>query len=430
MRIRSIKFKKLIFVLLIVISVIPDIGIKFSTFGFTWTLYRLYIPICLLSVIFIVNSGRIGVDRKATTTKWIRFMLVWSIYGIVLLFVGKYSETHNGFVEWLSIVNGLIVFYILGYYLKEKEYRDTAIRVIYWLLNGMIVIGLLEIATGKHWPTSAFYDVNSSVHEQSDTHQATGLMYNMNDFSALITCMSPVLVANRLGNKRLISLIGILFINLVNDATACTLAIIVFTVFYLLILKGGKTSKARLFRIVFWVLCVSGIAFFITNGAGLATRNDFIGAFTRQIINAKQSSGSLYARLIMYKDAFFAWISTGMLGMGPAGYSIYFSAHTSISGLMNPHSLILEILTQYGIIIAGCFVGLLIWMYRLAKKQYNICADEKKNMAIMVIAFIIIYTIASFAPSAFIGYSYQWVLIAITCSYLDKTNDLGGIFNA
>lgn len=423
MKFRSFSLRRFIYLCLIVFSIIPDVGIKFSVGGFTWTAYRLVV---LLSV--VVTLPRSIWIRKSRTNinRWVAFMAFWSVYGIILLVVGRYSDIHNGFIEWLSIFNGLIVIYIIGYYLGSPENRRKALRLVYWLLNIMVIFGLYEIATGKHWMTSAYYDDTSSVFLYSNTHQATGFMYNMNDFSAMITCMTPVLIDPRFGKKRIITLIGVLFINFINDATACTFALMVFAGFYYLIVRGGKSKRAFLYKIVFWILLFFGVYLIVTSGAGLVNRNDFIGAMARQIFNAKKSNGSLYVRLIMYRDAFSAWRSTGMLGMGPSGYANYFATHASQSGLVNPHSLILEILSEYGIIIAEWFIWLLIRMYGSAKKMYDSMDEGTRTKGLMVIAFIIIYFIASFAPSTFIGYAYQWVLIAIMCTQLDSKNINGG----
>lgn len=416
MRVRRFSLTNFICVLLIIFTIVPDVGIKFAAFGFTWTAYRLMIALTAVGV--IVGRGKISFDKTMPLTKWVLFMIVWTAYGLVLLFVGKYTIFHSGFVEWLSIFNGTVVIYAMSLFLKTEKNRAAAVRLLFWLLNLLLLIGFLEILTGRHWITSAFRDPKSSIYWYSNHRQATGLMYNMNDFSAMITCMSPILVDRRLGKARFLSLAGILVINLFNDATTCTFAILVFLLYYFLILRGGSSSRAVALKIVFWFLVAAAAAVVFIIAPGLVTRNDFLGAVARQISNARQSSGSLFRRITIYKDALSALVSSGMLGMGPSGFTTYFTLYPSTSNLVNPHALIFEVLTQYGVVIGLWFAALLVWMFLSAKKQYRQGSPDEKNGAVMVIAFVIVYFIASFAPSTFIGYSYQWLLIAVMGSQL------------
>ena len=414
-----ISFQRLILLFLIFFSILPNAGIAFKTFGFTWTGYRLCIPLCLIVGLFATTN--ICIDYRHPISKWVCFMLIWSIYGLVLLFIGKYSDLHRGFVEWLSIFNGFIVVYLLNLLLRESGNRDFAIKVIYIMLNFLIVVGLVEIFTGLHLPTSGFCDKTSDFSRATNKHQATGFMYNMNDFSACITCLATVLLDDRLGKKRLLSLVAVILINQINDATTCTLAIVFFVFYYFLMLYEDSNNRVKqLKKITFWVLCVGALLILFCIGDELAKRNDFIGALVKQIVNANNSSGSLFHRIQIYKDGISAWLSCGIFGMGPAGFSVYFLKHPSVSGLINPHSLFLEILTQYGIVIFVWFCGLLLWTFHIAKTQYGRSIDSQKRMRLMVIAFTIVYSITSFASSSFIGYSYQWLLIAVMCSYLNE----------
>lgn len=428
MKPRRISGGNLIAVCLTAFSIIPDIGIKYATFGFTWTVYRLVV---LLSFLFtIIIKGKLYFTRKKLLNKWMAFMAFWSIDGIAFLFIGKYSDFHNGFIEWLSVFNGFITIFVLNNLLRSRQNRRSVIQTIYWILNILLVFGVIESFTGWHWITSAARDIKSGIYEYRSHRFATGLMYNMNDFSAQITCLSCVLVDSRLGKKRVVSLLGVMYINFINDATTCTFAIVVFALFYILILCGGKTSKAYLFRSVFWVLVASMAALLFALGLDFSSRNDFIGATVRQITNAQRSTGSLYRRLLMYKDALTAWLDTGMLGLGPSGFANYFNTHASAANLVNPHAFLLEILVQYGIIVAGCFVYLLAITYKKARKTFDKTSGEFRDQGLMGIAFVFLYVIASFAPSSFIGYSYQWMLIAVVCSQLDFSMEKGGLLYA
>ena len=127
-----------LFTCLIVFSFIPDIGIKFATFGFTWTVYRITIAISICAVLFL--RAQINIMKRKMLTKWLLFQFVWVLYGGILLFVGKYTDFHNGFIEMLSVFNGLIVFYCMSIYLRSEENKEHAIATVFYLLNVFVLI--------------------------------------------------------------------------------------------------------------------------------------------------------------------------------------------------------------------------------------------------------------------------------------------------
>lgn len=425
MRVKDrISISGLVLSCLIIFSVIPNIGITFSAAGLTWTAYRIVILISL--GMFCLRKEAFKLDFGSASFKWAVFMAFWVIYGAILLFFGAYSDFHDGGIELLSIFNGFVVIFIAGQFLNSRERIETALKCLYWLLNLLILLGLFEVVTGKHLPMSGYHDPQSPIAEYINTRMATGLMYNMNDFSAMLTCMSPILIDPRLRKKRLVTLLGILLINHKNDATTCTLALFAFAVFFFMVVIGGRNRKAFGYRLILWILFMGMVALFLLLSKDLASRNDVIGAVARQVGNAKRSNGSLYGRVIMYRDTLIAWYRSGMLGMGPGGFSPYFTAHPSVSELVNPHSLILEILSQYGIIVCSGFVGLLIMMLHSGRKLYEMAEERCRTAGLMVLSFVIIYSLASFAPSTFIGHSYQWLLIAVMCSQIDCNTEKGG----
>ena len=423
---KSLKFSMpdMLFVFLVFSSIIPDVGIRFQTAGFNWTGYRLIIAITIISIILIIR--RLTFNKTNPEIKWLVFMTVWAIQGVCGLFLGEYTNIHKGFIEWLSIFNGLVVIYVMNNNLVTDERRKKTIRMLYYLLNFFVITSFIEILTGLHWKTSGFVDMGSAISQYSNHHMATGLMYNMNDFSALLTCLSPILICKDLGKGRVLSMCGIILVNQINDATTCNLAIVIFGLYYILVIRGGRGLRALIQKLVLLFICAWVILILAISGTSFSDKMNFVGALFRQIKNAQNSSGSLFARAMIYKEALLAWKAYGFWGMGPAGFSEYFTQHPSVTKLVNPHALFIEIITQYGIIIGGWFVCLLAWMFVRANRIYNQTIGKRRDEALMVIAFVIIYSITSFASSTFIGFSYQWLLIAIMSSYLYKTDVIGG----
>lgn len=410
--------------LVIFFTLIPDVGVKFATFGFHWTAYRL---IMFFATLYILLSQHfvLRFRKKGYLKKWSIFMLIWVLYGCVLMYTTGYSDIHKGLIELLSIFNGFIIIYIFINSELSNVFSEKTINLLYWIITFFVIVGLIEIVTGLHWRASAFNDLGSTIAMYDNHHLATGFMYNMNDFSALLSCFSPILIYKKLGYKRWITLVGIVIINFINDASTCSLSMIIYFT-YVLLLEKGKNEKVTIFkRVFFGALCIFIITFIFINIESLVGRNDLIGAISRQIYYARRQSGSLFRRLKIYEDSILVWFNGHILGMGPSSFTNYFTEHPSTSLLVNPHSLLLEILTQYGIIIFLGFLVLLSKMTLKAVKKYRIADEENRILFLIVIGFAVNYIISSFAPSTFLGYAYQWLLIGLIACQLDKSNNEG-----
>ena len=406
-------------------SLIPDIGIKFRFMGLTWNAYRVF---CLVAVIYLMVhfSGTVyfGVNKF---NDWLLLLLsLWVIYGMTIMIISQYSDRHKGFIELLALVNGLILCGIVRYAIKSTDDFDIINRVIYLVLVFFVLYGIYEIVTGNHWYASAFNDEGSTIANYDNIHLATGFMYNMNDFSAMITCISPVLISKKLGKLRWCVLAGVFFINLINDATTCNIAMILFFIYYYM-LVAGKINYRILKWELFVLICIISVAFIFYQGEGLTSRSDVLGAVARQVFNARNSTGSLYRRVIIYQDSLQAIFGENILGFGPCSFENFFTLHPSASKLVNPHSLLIEILFQYGMIIFIPYVLLLFLASKRTYLEYKRCNDNKSKPQYMIyFGFIICYILVSFAPSSYLNYSYQWLLVGIICRSLDISREKGG----
>ena len=425
---KSIPLSKFLLCLLIISSLIPDIGKSINTAGFYWTFYR--IVVVLASLYFLViNHFIIRINLQKLTGRWIAFLDIWILYGFAILVISNYSDVHNGMLEILSILLGMLTIWNIHILELGTEEIKRIKKLIYWIITFLAIIGIGEIITGHHFAMSSYNTMNAMPYIV-DTHQATGFMYNVNDFSALLTCFVPIIFSKVNGKKRWLTICGIIAINLVNDATICNSAIIIFFLYYYLLVKDFNGSRELIKRLVFILLCI--IAIFIIYFAGplLMNRSDIIGAIARQIYYARRSSGSMFSRLLIYKDGILAWLHGNFLGLGPSSFTNFFIVHKSNSRLVNPHSLFIEILVQYGIFIFIGYISLLITMIKRARSVYlPIVNQNDKEEFAEIIGSIIVYILVSFAPSTFLGYAYQWLALGLISCQIDERNRSGG-YNA
>ena len=132
--------------------------------------------------------------------------------------------------------------------------------------------------------------------------------------------------------------------------------------------------------------------------------------------DSSEGHGSLHSRMILYRNAILAGWRSGFLGLGPGGFSTFYAENPEDTDLINPHSLLMEILSQYGLVILVLFLGLLIYLIRRMIRMYHGYEQENlREWGRMGVIWIVAYLITSFASSTYLPNSFHWTLIALIC---------------
>ena len=453
--------------LLIAASAIPNLGFEFNTFGFYWTFYRIVV-VFLALITLILYRGEVKITARKESLLWMGFLLVWLVYGAVLLVASPYSDMNRGTLELFSILCGLLSFFILSRLKLSDREIEGMLRVVFFILLGLILLGFYEIITADHLSTSMFNDPENRVAYRVDPHSASGIMYNINDFSALITLMCPAVIGRfRMKLRRgyfdpgWLMVAAVVVINRVNDANTCNIAIIVGIVIYIILpLMGNRRTMGRV-MLFFAVIAVAGILFFMLKEG---EDGGIIARVFGLVKDTTEGQGSLHSRILIYRDAFAATWKTGLLGLGPAGFPVYYTMYPSDSYFINPHSLVLEILSQYGVLICLGFLLLLgrliIRMYRIYKGEALLVAgtaagaetdgsdnrtgesdqegpavisaadeaavyDKRKEWGRLGLILVVDYFIVSFASSSYLLNTLHWTLLAMLALVSDIERERG-----
>ncbi len=424
----SISNRKILIFLIVFCSLIPNIGFKFSTFGFNWTFYRLAVLISIIMYFWIPRKTEKLIAERVDK-QWITFMTVWVTYGSVLMIVSPYRDLHNGIIEILSIFNGLVCIIILTSIIRNINDFNQIISIIYVTYLGLVIYGCFECITGFHLPVSYFHD--ETVTHLVGRRAATGMFYSENDFSAFLTCLLPMMFYRK--NKQLtgiIALVGVIYIDYVNDANICLLSMIIGIAYYYIFVK--RYGKNRIIvRTVLILLTVVSLAYVWNNLRHLAKSSTLLNVIYSQYTNVGLSQGSMYSRIVIYLDSLKASFNTSFLGIGPDSFSNYFHAHPSKSGLINPHNLYLEILVEYGLVITVAFVTLLVKMIHTIRKKA--LSEKDKSMRRLYVAgceMLILYSMVCIASSSFIGYSWQWIVITIGLVFSGASEEKLALLNS
>lgn len=422
-------------------------------FGLVLTPYRVIIPLLFCIVSFKILNSRKGLmienNKKSLRLVYVAaaIFFVWIIYACIQLFVVDDINLRNGLKSIIELMLAAMLIYIMvvGSFLglEIKDYF-LAIKVICSIIT---IVALFEIIVGVHLSSSSLYNPSYSLltHQGSidlSNHMATTFFFNPNDCSAFIAIFLPVFFiwnskAECIFNSIVIA-IGIIILR-VNDSWICLIAVLASLSMFTLLYKGKNCKKALFNKayliasiIVSYVLgaqitlkltsIISKYSshFNSTNilpeaGGGvsdeLTSKLPGLNEVISEQFGGSGTSGSsridtyFYSVKNMLNDTF-------AFGYGPGNFSSYLkSAPNSNTLLPNPHCLWIEILTEYGVFIFLIFLAFLLYLYISLIRLY---INNKSDLVLLAIVVDTAYVFASVAPSSFLGYSYQWIIIGIS----------------
>ncbi len=414
---KTMRVRFIILALLLTASIVPNLGIQVNTFGFSWNFYRIVI-VSMVLVTLVLFRGELQIRRQKGFLLWMGFLVVWFVYGLIQIISFPYADMSRGMQELFTILCAIFVFYIFSCISIDREEYERLMRIVFFLLLALILLGFFEIITGKHMSTSMFNDPANKVAWKMDSHSAAGIMYNVNDFSALITLMCPLAIGRyriQMGRVKFdlgwILLVCVFLINRQNTANICNMAIIAGILLYLILMVMKDRRKVGMILLILLLVAAVGVALIIILGAD---QKGLVGQWADQLTEYDIGKGSMHARLLIYQDALSVSWATGLMGLGPGGFPVYFGAHGSSSGFINPHSYLLEILSQYGILILFAFLTLLGYMvYRALRLLRSGASEDTVRLARTVVLIVAMLLITSFASSSYMLNNYNWGILAL-----------------
>ena len=459
-----------ILVLLCVIfgNVINFGGIRFG--GITLTLNRVGIPI--LAWYFLARLC-LGKRSKAYALNksfvlYLVMMIFWLLYGIVLLFFSQYSSLSDGMKELLNLFLGLLSVFCITQLCDTKELLFYFLKVLKIMICLLCLLAIIEMMSGFHFSSSKFFSDFSKEQfgylffrglSLQQFFPITSIFYGINDFAAFLAIFFPLFYIDRTEKKKkrvanACLMFIIAFLLLVGDANIAFITIIIAIIFMLIMKVVNKYSVGNLAVmllmqqwIVKWVangtILIKGWIGSLgligggSNAMAYATASWDAGAVTTiaassqvvatQIQTAEKGYGSLYVRIMVMRDSIDMWLDSCLLGVGPSGFTNYLEKNGSRSSVVNPHNFWFEILSQYGIFVFVVYIGFLLYIFMINLKNYFF---KKEFVLLRLLCIMVSYVFASIAPSNFLNYSYQWIILAVGITAIKlfsvRTIDLEG----
>lgn len=423
--------------------------VNFKIFGVYPTLYRVAIPaLAFISLIILFLYTKTKPYISFSSKMMLFTVLLFLIYGIIMLFLSETVDKHEGLKTIMLIVLGLLSLIAIITLVEDKNSIRYALIICKIILVILIILALYEIASGNHLSVSKFCDLSylksRSISADTKIHLATGVFYNENDFSAFISTFAPpffdVFQKNKLTSLlNLVCIILIIFILIINDAWICWIALLVSLIFYS-IMRPQKPFYKSIALITFVILIkrfglylTTRLVYFIakmTGNKGLINHeehfqietNKFNDILSEQINNSEIGVGSAFRRMHTYKKSIeHTFLDTYGFGYGPGSFSNFSASLNDKTMLLNPHCMWIEILTEYG---AFLFLAFFLCLFSVFVSLIKLYKKTKSDLIPIICAIDISFVIASFAPSSLFAVSYMWIPIGLSFATINAYENI------
>ncbi len=404
-----------------VFGFVIDLG-PFSLYPFRLAYLLL---VFLLSIRWLVDTGEI-VKFFHSGFKYGWFFLAWLVY---LIFVSVWvvdmdyakNEVFNLFI--------LLSFILISIYLIEDEqdfHTLMKIWLFFYILN--LAIGMWEVMTGNHLPTSKYHISSFSTYKAEvsilykRSFMPTTFFNNQNNFATYLTLSIPVVffyVRNTLW-RLLLSGAGV-FLLLATLSRANLIALFVEALalpFFL-----SRRQNAVYIPVLITSMVLSVFTVYIIATTPLSIKDQRIQRFYEnvrmKIVNfMKGGMGkrelSTRVRIGLIKNSIYYFEKTSGLGTGPGQLEYYIDkypiAYTYY--LRNPHNWWLEILAKYGIPIFVLYILFLIYLF------YNFLHFRQCHLARGFAIALLGFIPGSISPSGMMTFFPMWAFFIMSIGYI------------
>jgi teichuronic acid biosynthesis protein TuaE len=347
----------------------------------------------VLAIIALLGSPKFRIYLDKDKTYLLAFLLFWATYSFLLfLFRVDYPQSIEGIFSLL--VNIVVVLFLL-IAIKDKQQVSFYIKAI---RIGLIIT--FYFAFQNVYLGSYVIDIDPDLIRYRNVPVA--FFGNPNDYATfLVICIFSIFVDSVIKRKITFSDILLIITSIFFLSQSGSRSSIVALLFFILMLVFywilERMTKKSNFSYHTAILITMIPTIFLILFPEL-----FFNIITAIISNEQNIISDIY-RLSIIKSSIALFLQSGLLGVGALN-------STLVLGI-NPHNMIIEILTDYGIFI---YLGYLIATYIILTN-----AKEGSNSSSKIVIYSIIpsYFILSNASSSMLRIRYSWILFAIIYIY-------------
>lgn len=330
-------------------------------------------PIRFLSVIIFIYlldkiPQRIVKDYKSFFI-FFGILIFYSFIYIVISF-DRIEISEMMKASFYNIINFIVCFNLIVLSYKIQDIKNVIIKGWLLFLVFAIPISLYEIFFNHHFVT--VIEDGTLVGGTNNLKTYSSLTFgNYNNYNMILMMSLPFLFDKLYYKNSYILtfiLIFISYIFLINGSRTALFSIFISFIIFSILKRNFQ----------FFLLIVTLIILFLLN------LDKFEYTFNRLSELGLEDEG----RSRMFEISYLAFIDSNLIGLGP-GYFKYYVLNNNLSDLLAQHNFLLEILSEYGIIIFMLLFMFLMSIFKSFKKE------DKSFRLIILLTFIPIIIINS-----------------------------------
>ncbi len=392
------------------------------------TIYVYYIVIFIFILSLLWNIFQDVIKNKKVTILSMTQLIVIVIVGLYIIFSTLTSD-------YLSISIGKVKNHIISFatfiiaFIELKKYDNfkAMIKFLKYLFLGVALLGLLEILGVNYGMRNHFYESGITPEKYPHVaHVPVTFFYNPNNYSVFLVMMMVIIIGDiiykNINYKNIcfyvLGMVNIIFA-MSRTAWISLLFTFAFMIIFFIISREKIYMKRAIILTVISLLVYNGLSMIPAMGPFYGkmsqlkeiTSDTLLGNETGAHIG---QAGSVNVRLTLITDVLEGVVKEKKyLGFGPGITSEYIKHRDNTYGIYSLHSLILEILGDYGVVMLIIFTVVFISQgIRILKKYLSLNVQkenvERKNLFIVGV-WLFTLILLSFAPSTVGNFPIFWI---------------------
>lgn len=356
-------------------------------------IYAIFILLIAMASIILVVIDYIKLNKIRFGDLMILGIPIFMLL-LIMFSISKYQLNEFSFNMVLQYISLCIPAFLMGFYVKKFSEQSDFYNITFFLNVVTTLVLFYSYLTSPTDYRGYFYNFGESSHLFIGYTSGIFLIYNI---ISLINKKDQNEGSKKIKNIIKLGLIIMQFWLIIGSGSRGALFAVVGTIIiYIMVVKNVKGKKIFLFLVVLF------IAFIIALEIDESFRNGIMNftkvfSFNDSFIDIGSSKNG---RDIQYKLAIDLFEKNPIFGVGVLGYN-------SITNLPYPHNILLELLSNYGLIITIPIILLIFFSLKKNINSYNYASSH------IYIILIFIYNIIAMQLSySLLTNSYFWFGLA------------------
>lgn len=355
------------------------------------------------------------------------FLSAWLLWAAISLAWG--IDRGQGVRDLFNLFIGLSLVGMAPFFLKDKIKLNRAARI--WLVTFAIFMGLalIEHLTTLHLPISRF----SHGLQPHLSYRPTAVFVNENNFAVFLSLSIPFLLSQwRYFTSRKarimtgMSLFGAMYMLFVTGSRINFVVLILSVLIYsLLLTPRGKRVKvlAVLMLVVLGTWLIFGftqptVRGYVANQLGKLITS-WVELFDPIEGDYIVSNNSIAVRINMIRNGVIFLVRTWGVGVGVGNFEAWIDSHAVYDTMefLNPHNWWIELVTEYGVLIALGYLAFFASLFRAAWRGWKQASGRDKWLPEALCLCLAIFPMVAISPNSFLDYLPHWIVLALAFAW-------------